>query len=258
MSVQFDLDLLSPDPTVAALARKLLQGAERTGCMEDVVCSWSGGKESTLALESVLRETSFEIAALMTTAVEGASRMSIHGVRLELLERQASALGFPLDIVRIPENATGGEYVQTMTDVFSGYVETGVDRLILGDVFAEDDPDFRGTAMESTGLSSYCPLLDAETRNLVRQFVSGGYEAVTVAVNESLGREFVGQTVNEEFLEGLPESVDPAGETGEYHTFVCDGPVFDHRVAFERGDIVERETVTGAMVYADLVPTETA
>ena len=226
--------------------------------MEDVVCSWSGGKESTLALESVLTETSFEVAALMTTAVEGASRMSIHGVRLDLLERQASALGFPLDVVRIPENATGEGYVQTMTDVFSGYVERGVDRLILGDVFSEDDPDFRGTAMESTGLSSYCPLLDAETGALVRRFLDGGYEAVTVAVDESLGREFAGRTVDETFLEELPETADPAGEAGEYHTFVRDGPVFDRRVAFERGDIVERDTVDGAMVYADLVPAETA
>lgn len=226
--------------------------------MEDVVCSWSGGKESTLALESVLRETSFEVAALMTTAVEGASRMSIHGVRLDLLERQANALGFPLDVVRIPENATGEGYIQTMTDVFSGYVERGVDRLILGDVFSEDDPDFRGTAMESTGLSSYCPLLDAETGALVRRFLDGGYEAVTVAVDESLGREFAGRTVDEAFLEDLPETADPAGEAGEYHTFVCDGPAFDRRVAFERGDIVERDTVDGAMVYADLVPAEMA
>ena len=222
--------------------------------MERVVCSWSGGKESTLALESIMTETTFEVSRLMTTASEGHDRMSIHGVRLDVLQQQADALGIPLDIVRIPRDATGADYIELMTETFSGYADRGLSRLVLGDVFLEDDDDYRGEAVDRSQI--YCPLLGEDTEKLVRRFVDRGYEALTVAVDGELGSEFVGRTVDEEFLAELPADADLAGEDGEYHTFVLDGPIFDHPVGVEPGEVVDREIATGRMVYQDLLPTE--
>lgn len=224
--------------------------------MEQVVCSWSGGKESALALESVLTETTFEVAGLLTTVAAHTDRTSIHGVRVALLERQAEALGLPLDVVEIPPDATGGDYADRMTSVFAEYAERGVERVILGDVFVEDETDFRGRAVERTGIATYCPLLGEDTAALVRRFVDAGYEAVTVCVGSDLGRAFVGRTVDDAFLAELPDGTDLAGEDGEYHTFVVDGPIFDRPVAFERGAVVERPVANDTMVYADLVPAD--
>lgn len=222
--------------------------------MEQVVCSWSGGKESALALESVLTETTFDVAGLMTTVAAHNDRTSIHGVRVEMLERQADALGLPIDVVPIQRGTTGEEYADVMAEVFADYADRGIERLILGDVFVEDDDDYRGEAVDRTGMGTYCPLLGQDTADLVRRFVDAGYEALTVCVEGDLGEAFAGRTVDEEFLDDLPASADLAGEDGEYHTFVVDGPIFDRRVPFERGKVVERPVANETMVYADLVP----
>jgi diphthamide synthase (EF-2-diphthine--ammonia ligase) len=179
--------------------------------MGDVVCSWSGGKESALALEETRTSSTHDPVELLTTVAAHTDRISIHGVRTELLERQARRLDLPINVVAIPKGCSGEEYVDLMEAEFAAYRDRGVERLILGDVFVEDDDDFRGQALDRTGLETFCPLYG--------------------------------------------EDCDPAGEDGEYHTFVYDGPGFETPVSFERGEVVEREIATGSMVYCDLVPT---
>lgn len=223
--------------------------------MDRVVCSWSGGKESTLALDELLTASTLDVAGLVTTVGEGKDRTSIHGVRTALLERQADALGLPIDIVEIPIDETGESYVQRMADVFADYVDRGIDGLVLGDVYVEDDPiDYRGQAMDQTGIESYCPLHGASTADLVQQFREKRYEAITVCVDGDLGREFVGRRLDAEFVDDLPSDVDVAGEDGEYHTFVSDGPIFERPVEFETGEVVKRSVDDGTKCYVDLVP----
>ncbi|WP_436909800.1 ATP-binding protein [Halosimplex marinum] len=224
--------------------------------MEPVVCSWSGGKESALALDEIRNGATLEVAELMTTVGAWHDRLSIHGVRLALIERQADAIGVPLDVVRIPKGCDGRAYTELMTDTFARYDDRGIERLILGDVFLDDEDDYRGEALDRTGVSTYCPLHDRETDALIEQFLDSEYEAVTVAVDGDLGREFVGRRLDESFVADLPAAADPAGEDGEYHTFVYDGPTFDEPVAFETGQITEREVGDGTITYCDLVPTE--
>lgn len=223
--------------------------------MGDVVCSWSGGKESALALEETRTSSTHDPVELLTTVAAHTDRISIHGVRTELLERQARRLDLPINVVAIPKGCSGEEYVDLMEAEFAAYRDRGVERLILGDVFVEDDDDFRGQALDRTGLETFCPLYGEDTGDLIRRFLDAGFAAVTVSVDGDLGREFVGREVDESFLEDLPPDCDPAGEDGEYHTFVYDGPGFETPVSFERGEVVEREIATGSMVYCDLVPT---
>ncbi|MFB6087783.1 MAG: diphthine--ammonia ligase [Haloarculaceae archaeon] len=222
--------------------------------MERAVCSWSGGKESALALHEVVEGSAIEVAELVTMTSAASGRTSFHGNRPELIEAQADALGIPLNLVSIGADATGQEYAALMTDVFSAYADRGIERLVLGDVFLEDQDDYREDAMHEVGFKSYCPLLGEDTGDLIERFLDLGFEATTVCVDAALGRAFLGRRVDEAFLDDLPVWVDPAGEEGEYHTFVHDGPLFDRAVEFERGKVVERDVGDMTMLYCDLVP----
>lgn len=220
--------------------------------MEKVACSWSGGKESTLALHEVHEGERLEVVELLTMVSPATDRTFSHGVRTKLIERQAEELGVPVELVPIPQEAD--EYANRMTGVFSDLGERGIERLVLGDVFREDGDDYRAEAMDRTGFKSYCPLLDEDTGDLVDRLLDAGFSATTVCVEADLGREFLGRQLDRTFLEELPDDADPAGEDGEYHTFVHDGPLFDDPVAFETGEVVEREVGDATMLYLDLVP----
>lgn len=222
--------------------------------MERAVVSWSGGKESALALQEVREGSAIEVAELLTMVAAESERTSFHGVRPSLVERQADALGVPVRFVPIEADATGGEYVDLMTELFAEYADRGIERLVLGDVFLEDRDDYREEAMDDVGFKSYCPLLGEDTGDLIRRFLDRGFAATTVCVDASLGRAFLGRRVDEDFLAELPPDADPAGEDGEYHTFVHDGPGFASSVAFEAGEIVEREVGETTMLYCDLLP----
>jgi uncharacterized protein (TIGR00290 family) len=222
--------------------------------MERAVCSWSGGKESALALRAVREGSTLSVATLVTFESAASGRTSYHGVRTELIERQADALGLDLELVTIPEGCTGPEYVDLVADVYRSYRERGLDRLVLGDVFLEDDDDYRGTAMERTGFRSFCPLFGTDTADLLARFLDDGFEARTVAVDAALGRGFLGRRVDRSFLADLPDDVDPAGEDGAYHTFVTDGPGFATAIDVETGAVRERAVGETTMLYCDLLP----
>lgn len=223
--------------------------------MEQAVVSWSGGKESALALQEVREESAIDIAELLTMVAAESERTSFHGVRPSLVEQQADALGVPVRFVPIAADTTGAEYTERMTAVFADYADRGIERLILGDVFLEDQDDYRDEAMSEVGFTSYCPLLGVDTGELIRRFLDRGFEATTVCVDAELGRAFLGRRIDEGFLADLPSDTDPAGEDGEYHTFVHEGPGFENPVAFETGEVVEREVGETTMLYCDLLPT---
>jgi len=220
--------------------------------MENVLVSWSGGKDSAIALYEILKNQNYEISALLTTVTEGYDRISMHGVRRILLERQVASLGFPLEIVPISKNASNEEYETNMGQVLAKYKDAGVTSVVFGDIFLEDLRKYREDKLATLGLHGIFPLWKRDTQELARSLTVLGFKATTTCVDaHMLGRKFVGRVVDEQFLSELPATVDPCGENGEYHSFVSEGPIFKERVSYTLGEIVLREN---RFWYCDLIP----
>jgi len=218
---------------------------------EPVLFCWSGGKDSCMALHEVRRDARYEIAALLTTVTETCDRISMHGVRRELLERQAAALGLPLEIVTIPPACVNAEYEARMEAALLRWKARAVRRVAFGDIFLQDLRDYREWNLTRAGMEALFPIWLRPTDKLVRELIGLGFRAVTVCVDpRKLNESFVGREINEEFLTKLPKGVDPCGENGEFHSFVFDGPGFAEPVTFTRGEIVLRD----GFWFCDLVP----
>ena len=218
---------------------------------ESVVVSWSGGKDSALALERVVRGGEFRVASLLTTVAEGLERVQIQNVRRELIERQAEALGVPLRCVYIRKGASNAEYEERLGVALADFGEAGVRRVAFGDLFLEDIRVYREGVLARLGMEGLYPLWGVDTRGLLEEFVGRGFKAVVTSVDARvLGESFAGAEVDREFLERLPKGVDPCGENGEFHTFVYDGPSFDRPVSFERGELTTEE----GFHFRDLLP----
>lgn len=222
--------------------------------MENILVSWSGGKDSTLALYEVLKNQNYRVAALLTTVTEDYDRISMHGVRSVLLEQQAARLGFPLEKVLISKNASNKEYEMNMGRVLTKYKGAGVTSVVFGDIFLEDLKKYREDNLATLAMRGVFPLWKRDTRELARTFIALGFKAITTCVDtQRLGREFVGRIIDEQFLSDLPATVDPCGENGEYHSFVSDGPIFKERIFYTPGEIVLRDN---RFYYCDLLTDE--
>jgi uncharacterized protein (TIGR00290 family) len=220
--------------------------------MQKVLVSWSGGKDSALALYEILKDQNYQVSALLTTLTEDYDRISMHGVRRSLLERQAAALGFPLEKVLISKNASNEEYEASMGQVLAKFKAAGVDSVLFGDIFLEDLRKYREDKLATLGLQGIFPLWKRDTRDLARSLSTLGFKAITTCVDTSiLDGKFVGRLIDEQFLSELPATVDACGENGEYHSFVYAGPIFKQSVAFTLGEIVLREN---RFNYCDLLP----
>jgi len=230
-----------------------LEGSD--GVAEPVLFCWSGGKDSCLALHELRREPLREVAALLTTVTETYDRISMHGVRRELLERQAAALGLPLEIVTIPPKCANTDYEARMEAALLKWKERGVSLVAFGDIFLEDLRAYREGNLARAGMQAVFPIWKRPTRELATEFISLGFRAVTVCVDPRvLDDSFVGREINEKFLAELPVGIDPCGENGEFHSFVYDGPGFSERVEFTLGEKVLRD----GFYFRDLVPGEAA
>jgi len=212
--------------------------------------SWSGGKDSALALFDVLRSGEYEVAALLTTVTEGYDRISMHGVRRVLLEQQANSLELPLEKVYIPQNCCNEVYESRMRETLLKYRGLGVSSVVSGDIFLEDLRQYRENKLAQLALKGLFPIWKQDSIHLAERFVDIGFKAVVVCVdNQCLDKSFAGCLFDDEFLSRLPPNVDHCGENGEFHTFVYDGPPFHRRIRFEIGEIVLREN---RFYYCDL------
>jgi uncharacterized protein (TIGR00290 family) len=210
--------------------------------MERVLMSWSGGKDSALALTEIKNSGRYEIAALLTTVTKDYDRISMHGVRRSLLEQQAESLGLRLEEVFITKNASNEEYESSMRDVLSKYRESGINAVVIGDIFLEDVRKYREQKLSLLDMHGIFPIWAVETRELIARFIRAGFKAITTCVDiKVLGKEFVGRELDQAFLAELPDGVDPCGENGEYHSFVYDGPIFSRRIPITIGEKVLRE-----------------
>lgn len=206
------------------------------------IFNWSGGKDSSLALYHILKEKKFDIHSLLTTVNSKYDRISMHGVRKELLHAQGEAIGLPVKEILVPEMPTMAEYDALMKKELSALKDEGITHSIFGDIFLEDLRDYRIQKLSEVGLKGHFPLWRRDTTELIHEFIDLGFKTILVCTKaELLGEEFAGRVIDHDFLKDLPKNVDPCGENGEFHTFVYDGPIFKKPIEFTLGEKVFRE-----------------
>jgi uncharacterized protein (TIGR00290 family) len=206
-----------------------------------VVMNWSSGKDAALAYHTLLKQGIYRVTHLLTTLSEEHERVFMHGVREKLLDMQAERMKLPLLKVKLPASPDDTLYKQAMQKALSGLKNEGVSLAAYGDIFLEDLKVYREQQLAQAGIMGLFPLWKTDTRELVRLVEQAGIEAIIVCVNEKyLGKEFLGKKINAAFLEGLPASVDPCGENGEFHTFVYNAPFFSASIPVVTGEIVHK------------------
>jgi uncharacterized protein (TIGR00290 family) len=216
-----------------------------------IVC-WSGGKDSALALYEIQKAGGYEITALLTTLTKKYDRVSMHGVRRELIERQAKMLGLPLEKVYLSKDSSNEEYEVRMAETLSNYRKKGVETVVFGDIFLADVRQYREENLSKAGMKAVFPLWRRDTSELTEMFIDEGFKGIITCVDSQfLDRRYVGRFLNEQLLTKLPQGIDPCGENGEFHSFVYDGPIFRGRIPFRRGEIVLKKK---RFYYCDLVP----
>ncbi len=221
---------------------------------EPILFCWSGGKDSAMALHTILQRDDIQVTALLTTVTEGYERISMHGVRRELLERQAQSIGLPLHEVRIPAQCVNPIYESRMEDALRVHYNQGVRKVAFGDIFLEDLRAYREKNLARIGMTALFPIWKRDTRELIRSFHAAKFRAIAACVDPKvLDPSFAGRELDDAFFRDLPPNVDACGENGEFHTFVFDGPIFGNSIPVRTGEIVERDS----FIYCDLLPTET-
>lgn len=208
---------------------------------EKIVFCWSGGKDSALALNRIRKEGRYEVVSLLTTCNEHFQRVSMHGVRLELLERQAQSIGLPLEKVYVSQRSSNDEYQRKMSACLSAHQARGVTACAFGDIFLEDLKRWREDNLAHIGMRGIFPIWKEGSSDLMREFFALGFGTVICCVNDAyLDETAVGRNIDEEFIRSLPANVDPCGENGEFHSFAFAGPVFQAPVKFKVGEKVYR------------------
>lgn len=219
-----------------------------------LVMSWSGGKDSALALHALQSDPRYEVVALMTSVSDEYRRVSHHGVREELLEAQATAIGLPLEKIRLPSSqtapCTNEVYEQIMDAILARFRARGVFSVGFGDLFLEDLRAWREANLAKVGMTGVFPIWNRDTQSVARQVIELGFKAILSCVEGKVGPGFAGRPYDLELLEDLPDGIDPCGEHGEFHSFVHDGPCFITPVAVTVGETVIRD----GRFYADLLP----
>ena len=214
-----------------------------------IVLSWGSGKDSAWMLHRLRLAATHEIAGLMTTINQTAGRVSMHGVRIELLDAQARAAGLPLWTIPLPYPCTNEIYEEAMRRFLDILIARGMTHLAFGDLFLEDVRRYREDRLEGTGISPVFPLWGMPTADLADEMVEAGLKARLATVDPRvLDPSFAGREYDRALLADLPPSVDPCGERGEFHTFVYQGPMFSEPIPVETGDVVVRD----GFVFADL------
>jgi len=226
---------------------------------EKVVFCWSGGKDSALALNRLRRDDRYEIVALLTTCNEHFQRVSMHGVRLELLDQQARALGLPLEKIFVSQRSSNEEYQQKMSACLLAHKARGVTGVVFGDIFLEDLKRWREENLARVGMRGIFPIWKIDSRELIREFIALGFGSVVCCANDAyLGEPALGRNIDADFVASLPGDVDPCGENGEFHSFAFAGPIFTEPVKFRLGEKVYRpveETHPGAAASSPVCPT---
>ncbi|WP_264537587.1 diphthine--ammonia ligase [Flavobacterium sp. N1736] len=206
------------------------------------IFNWSSGKDSALTLYKILKNSEYKIEYLLTSVNQQFQRISMHGVRVELLESQAKSIVIPLKIIQIPEMPTMEIYDAIMAETLTELKNEGITHSVFGDIFLEDLRKYREDQLAKIGFEGVFPIWKIPTHDLIQEFIALGFKTIVVCVNERyLDKSFVGRIIDQDFINDLPENVDVCGENGEFHTFTFDGPIFSEPILFEIGEIVYRK-----------------
>ena len=245
-------DARQPDQTIATVHAERDKPTRKKPVKEKVILSWSGGKDSSMAAYHLLASQKYEIAALLTTVTEEYERISMHGVRRELLLRQAESLGIPLHQVMIPKDCSNEIYETRMRAALDHFRAQGISKVAFGDLFLEDLKQYRDERLAQAGMSGLYPIWMRDTDELIRSFIGLGFKAILACVDtQAIDASFAGREIDQALLRDLPDSADPCGENGEYHSFVYAGPIFSKAIACTAGERVMR---TPRFNYCDIVP----
>ncbi|WP_231186003.1 ATP-binding protein [Haladaptatus sp. DYF46] len=221
--------------------------AETQTAEPKTVLSWSGGKDAAYALFEL-----GEVTELLTSVGEN-GRSSMHGVRRELYDAQAEALGIPIRYIELPMECSNEEYESRMAAVMAEYETRGIERVAFADLFLEDIRAYRKEQLAGTDIEGSWPVWNPDTDEQIRRYLDAGFRATVVTVDGAeLDASFAGRELDESFLADVPDGVDPCGENGEFHTFVWDGPTFDSPLSVEVGETVTKEVGDGEYHYCDL------
>jgi uncharacterized protein (TIGR00290 family) len=204
------------------------------------IFSWSGGKDSSYALHKVMQEGVYEIRYLLATFNGQFKRLSMHGVREELIELQSERIGIPLKKVYVYET-DNASYERQMGALLEEVRSEGIHQVIFGDIFLEDLRKYREEKMEQVGMSCVFPLWKKDTSDLVNAFVEEGFKTITCCINDGyLDASWCGRLIDKSFIKELPAGVDPCGENGEFHSFCYDGPIFSKPIEVKTGELIYR------------------
>lgn len=221
---------------------------------EPVILSWSGGKDSSLALAALRADPRVQVVALLVHVVRGDGRVSVHGVRRALVEAQARSAGLPLLEVALDPSPSNAGYEAAFHAGLAAARERfpACRRVAFGDLFLADVRAYRERLLAGSGVAPLFPLWGEDTGALARRFVTGGFRARLACVDTTqLDAAFAGRAYDLALLADLPASVDPCGERGEFHTFVTHAPVFAAPVPVDVGEVVLRD---GRFAFCDLLP----
>lgn len=217
--------------------------------MKRVLLSWSSGKDSAWSLHLLRQQNEYEIVGLLTTFNQAANRVAMHAVRRDLVEAQAKAAGIPLWDVDLPWPCSNPDYERIMKETCKTAVQAGIECIAFGDLFLADIRAYREEQLENSGLQPIFPVWGMPTLELAHSMIESGVRAKLTCVNPKLlAPEFVGREFDEQLLSDLPPEIDPCGENGEFHTCVYAGPMFQHDLSVEVGEIVSRD----GFAFADL------
>lgn len=215
-----------------------------------ILLSWSSGKDSAWALHVLRRDGAGEVSGLLTSINEAARRVSMHGVREEILQAQAAATGLPLQTIQLPWPCTNAVYESRLRCAVDRAVAEGFTHVAFGDLFLEDVRAYREARLKGTGLEPLFPLWGIPTTTLAREMIAGGLRARIATLDPGvMPRDLIGAEFDGALLARLPPSVDPCAERGEFHTCATGGPMFAAPIAVIAGEVVERE----GFVYGDLL-----
>jgi uncharacterized protein (TIGR00290 family) len=213
------------------------------------IMSWSSGKDSAFALHQVAQQSDLELVGVITTVTDDYKRVSMHGVRESVLDRQIVELGLPCRKLRIPAPCPNDRYEAIMAELIADIRDSGVDRMIFGDLFLEDIRAYRENNLAGTGITAVFPLWQRDTAALAREMIDAGLEAIITCVDpRAVDPSFAGRRYDHAFLDDLPDGVDPCGERGEFHTLVVAGPMLRQPLDVRVGEVVERD----GFVFADV------
>ncbi len=215
-----------------------------------ILLSWSSGKDSAWTLYTLQQSDEYEVVGLVTTVNQQFQRVAMHAVRLDLLQAQAQAAGLPLEIIELPWPCSNKDYESRMQAFIETVRQRGIRHMAFGDLFLEEVRAYREKQLTGTGILPLFPIWGESTHALSGQMVAAGLRAVLTCVDpRQLDAGFAGRVYDQTLLDALPETVDPCGEKGEFHSFAYAGPMFKYPIPVKAGDVLERD----GFVFADLL-----